>query len=115
MIEKMLSKYSMSKPTWQCVLKRIAKDSDFAIKVNSIEAEALAKWETVGLKALFEGDAGFNTQLFKMYVGNKKPFLEHSVLSLDDTPILVERQELITHVVTSMDEYEKLLEKIEEE
>ena len=114
-IKKLLSKYSMYKPTWQGILKRMAKDEEFAAKVNSIENEAMAKWESVGLKALMTSDAGFNTQLYKMFVGNKKPFLEHSVLSLEDAPEKSDRPSLTTHIVASIEEYELLQEKIKEE
>ena len=84
MVNKLLSKYAMSKPTWRAIAKRMVKDDVFEDKVHTIEAEALAKWEKVGLKALMTNDAGFNTQLFKMYVGSKKSFIDHTSIELEE-------------------------------
>ena len=84
MVDELLSKYSISRPTWQGIAKRMKKDEDFADKVHTIENDALAKWERVGLKALFGDNTDFNTQLFKMYVGSKKSFLPYEVLDLDE-------------------------------
>jgi len=84
MVEGMKSKWSMSKPTYNGILKRMKKDDDFAQKVHSIEAEALAKWEQLGLDALLSGNETFNVQLFKMYAGNKKPFIDHATIEIEE-------------------------------
>jgi hypothetical protein len=84
MVDNLLSFWTVSKPSAQAVLKRIKNDPDFAEQVRNLRAEADAKWEDMGITALLEGDNSFNVSLFKMFVGNKKPFLPHETLELSD-------------------------------
>lgn len=91
MIEGLHSKYTFYDPmTWQGCLKRMDKDKDFKRKVNTIVNRANAAWEEVGLKALQGDNKDFNVALYKMFVGNKRPFLTHEVLELEDRIVKLE-------------------------
>jgi len=93
MVTELCSKYSMSKPTWQAILKRMSSRSAFADKVKGIEAEALKKWEQVGLKALVRNNTDFNTALYKMFVGNKVSFQTYGDIELEDRLKALEDQQ----------------------
>lgn len=84
MVEGLKSKYTFHDPmTWNGCLKRMDKDKDFKRKVHTIVNRANTAWEEVGLKALTEDNKDFNVALYKMFVGNKRPFLTHEVLELE--------------------------------
>ena len=91
MVDNLHSKYSFHKPmTWQGVLKRMERDAEFAVKVNTIENEALEAWETLGITALRSNDENFNVNLFKMYAGSKKSFQSYETLELEERIIKLE-------------------------
>ena len=83
-VTNMSSTFTMSKPTWQGILKRMNKDEEFKELVNDIVAEGLFQWEQMGIKALLTGDETFNVQLFKHYTVNKKPFIDHMSLEIEE-------------------------------
>lgn len=83
MVDNMLSKYSMSKPTWQAIVKRMKDNPEFTAKVQTIEAEHLKAWEELGLTALKNNDENFNVPLFKMYATSKKSFQNYDTLELE--------------------------------
>ena len=78
------SVWTMSKPTWQGIQKRMKKDVEFEEKVRDIVAEALHQWEKMGIDALLSNDEGFNVALFKHYTMNKKPFIDHTTIELEE-------------------------------
>jgi len=82
-IDNLGSVWTMHKPTWQGVTKRMKKDEAFAEEVRDIVAEALYQWEKMGITALLTGDESFNVNLFKHYTMNKKPFIDHVTLDLE--------------------------------
>ena len=83
LVDELCSKHTMSKPTWQGVLKRMAKSEEFSDKVNNIVAEADKKWQLMGITALLENKENFNLGLYKYMTANKKAFLPHEVLELE--------------------------------
>ena len=84
LIDNMGSVWTMYKPTWQGVLKRMKKDDAFAEKVRNCEAEAMYLWEKMGIDALKGDNTDFNTGLYKHFTQNKKAFLSHEVLELEE-------------------------------
>ncbi len=82
LIKNRLSKYSMFKPVWQTVLKRMNKDPEFASKVKTLEAQALAEWEKFGLEGFKDKD--FNVGLFRMYASSKKSFQSYETNELEE-------------------------------
>ncbi len=85
-VDEMKSKYSLHDPcTWQAIVKRINKGSKIFInKVQTILAEADARWEQLGIDALQNGDGSFNVSLFKMYASSKKPFQSYETNELEE-------------------------------
>jgi len=83
-VDEFGSVWTMSKPTWQGIQKRMLKDEAFGEEVRDIVAEALFEWEKMGIKALRENDENFNVQLFKHYTMNKKPFLDNTTIDLEE-------------------------------
>ena len=84
LIDNMGSVWTMHKPTWQGVQKRITSDADFEEKVRDLVAEANHKWEKMGITALVNNDEAFNVQLYKHFTANKKAFLSYETLELDE-------------------------------
>ena len=84
LIDNLGSVWTMHKPSWQGVQKRMAKDEDFAEKVRDLVAEANYKWEKMGIDALIGNDELFNVQLFRHFTQNKKSFLPYQVLEFED-------------------------------
>lgn len=84
LIDNLGSVWTMHKPSWQGVQKRMKKDSGFDEKVRNIVAEANYAWEKIGLTALKEDNTNFNVTLYKHFTQNKKSFLSHEVLELED-------------------------------
>jgi len=84
LIDKLGSVWTMHKPSWQGVQKRMAKYPDFEEEVRDIVAEANYQWEKRGIDALLSNDEKFNVTLFKHYTQNKKAFLSHEVLVIDE-------------------------------
>ncbi len=84
LIDNRGSVWTMHKPTWQGVMKRMKKDESFAEKVRDCEAEAMHKWERMGIDALLGDGTEFNTGLYKHFTANKKAWLSHEVLELEE-------------------------------
>ncbi len=84
LIDNLGSVWTMHKPTWEGVKKRINHNEEFGSLVGDIVAEANYTWEKMGITALLASDEGFNVSLFKHYTMNKKAFLSHEVLELDE-------------------------------
>jgi len=84
LIDNLGSVWTMSKPTWQGITKRMKKDAAFEEEVRDIVCEANHQWEKMGIKALVTGDETFNVQLYKHFTANKKAFLSHEVLELEE-------------------------------
>lgn len=78
------SVYSMHNPTWQAYLKRMKTNPEFALLVNNCTAEGFYAWEKYGIDALDGKIENFNTGLYKHFTQNKKPWLSHEVLELDE-------------------------------
>ncbi len=92
LIDDLGSVYTMHNPTWQGVLKRMAKDADLEELVKGLVAEANHKWEKMGITALTAGDDSFNVQLYKHFTQNKKSFLSYETLELEERMAQLEKQ-----------------------
>ena len=84
LIDNLGSVWTMYKPTWQGVTKRMKTNPDFEERVRGLVAEANHKWESIGITALINNDEKFNVQLYRHFTANKKAFLSHEVLELED-------------------------------
>ena len=84
LIDDMGSFYTMSKPSFQAIIKRRKKDPLFNEMVEDVVNESNQKWHKMGLEALLENDTEFNVPLFKYYTQNKKPFLDNEVIKNDE-------------------------------
>ena len=84
LIVNMGSVWTMHRPTWQGVMKRMKKDDTFAEKVRDCEAEAMYLWEKMGIDALRGDNTDFNTGLYKHFTQNKKPFIDHITIELEE-------------------------------
>lgn len=84
MINELGSYYTMHKPSEQAISKRRKKDPAFNELVGDVINEANHKWHKMGLKALTTNDTDFNTALFKYYTMNKKPFIDHTTIELEE-------------------------------
>ena len=84
-VEEMLSVYTLHKPTWEIYRRRMAKDAEFAAKVEDCRAEADTKWEKLGLRAMWgKAPEGFNAGLYKHFTQNKRAFLPYEVLEQEE-------------------------------
>lgn len=83
-IDNLGSVWTMHNPSWNGITKRMDKDKEFAELVEDVVAEANHKWEKIGLKALLKGDQNFNVTLYKHFTQNKKAFLSHTELEVDE-------------------------------
>ncbi len=84
LITNLGSVWTMHKPTWNGVKKRMIDNPIFEEKVRGLVAEANYKWEKMGITALTTNDEGFNVQLYKHFTANKKAFLSYEVNELED-------------------------------
>jgi len=84
LIDDMGSYYTMHKPSHQAITKRMKKDEELRAKVEDVVNEANHKWWRMGLKALVTDNTNFNTNLFKYYTQNKKPFIDHLSIQLEE-------------------------------
>ena len=84
LIDNLGSVWTMHKPSWQGVTKRMKTNPDFEEQVRDLVAEANHKWESIGITALITNDEKFNVQLYRHFTANKKAFLSHEVLELDE-------------------------------
>ena len=84
MVTKLKSQYSVTKPTWRAIKKRMDQSKSFEAKVHSILALALDRWESIGIRALMKNDQNFNVNLYRMFAGNKKSFLSYEDSEIAD-------------------------------
>lgn len=83
LIDNMGSVWTMHKPSWEGIKKRMAKDESFGDLVRDCICEANYYWEKMGIDALKGDNTDFNTGLYKHFTANKKSFLSHEVLELE--------------------------------
>ena len=91
LIDNMGSVWTMHKPTWQGIIKRMEKDPLFAEKVRGLVCEANFVWEKMGIAALITNDETFNVQLYKHFTQNKKSFLTHDSLVTEERLDAIEK------------------------
>ena len=84
LIDEWGSKFTVSKPTWECYKKRMIKDPVFKSKVDDLVAEADAQWHKMGVTALRASDKDFNANLYKQMTCNKKFAQDYQTLELED-------------------------------
>ena len=84
LIDNLGSVWTMYKPTWNGVKKRMKTNDAFADKVRGIVCEANHAWEKMGIDALRNDNPSFNVVLYKHFTQNKKAWLSHEVLELDE-------------------------------
>lgn len=84
LVEDKSSIYTLYKPTWQAYLKRMKDDAEFEDKVKDCMAEGNYMWEQLGLSNMEESNPDFNLGLYKHFTQNKKPWLSHEVLELEE-------------------------------
>jgi hypothetical protein len=69
--------------SYQAVIKRMKSSPEFKNKVETIQNEALMKWEQIGIEALMTKDDSFNVPLFKMYASSKRSFQTYDALEVE--------------------------------
>jgi len=82
-VEDMQPKYTLSKPTFQCYLKRMDKDAEFENKVKSVLAEGEAAWVKLGVEAILDPDTKINVPLYNIMTRAKKSFQSYEVIELE--------------------------------
>ena len=80
-IDNHLSKWTITKPTWNGYTKRMKKDPEFASKVEESIALADQHFEKMALDNLLNKD--FNTRLWQMLTKNKPFTKDHATLELE--------------------------------
>ena len=83
MIKNKKSLYSITKPTRNTILDRVKKDEELRIALEEIEAEHFGLFEARLLESVFEG-VPLDSVAFNIATRNKKAFLSHEVLVLDE-------------------------------
>ncbi len=91
LIDNLGSVWTMHKPTWQGVTKRMKSSPAFTEEVRDIVAKANHKWERMGIDALIENNDLFNVTLYKHFTQNKRAWLPYETLELEDRLVALEQ------------------------
>ena len=81
-IELHLSKFTVSRPTWNCYKKRMAENELFENKVQDIMATAEQWWELQGINAL--NDKDYNTGMYAKLTSNKAFMRDHKEIEFEE-------------------------------
>ncbi len=114
MVDKMLSKHSMTKPRYPTIQSRIDKgDTELESGVKDIIAEHHAKFEELGIKAV-TGEIDVDSKMFRIMTQNKRPFLspEQAMIADGIAPTVApQAPQLHFHQIGTREDFEKLEHK----
>ena len=111
MVDKMLSKHSMTKPRYTAIQRRIDNgDAELEEGVMDIISQHYAKFEELGIKSM-TGEVDVDSKMYRIMTQNKKPFLSPEQLAISEgiAPAVAPLPpQLHFHQITTREEFEAL-------
>ncbi len=84
MVDDMLSKYSMTKPRFTAIQRRMDQgDLELKEQVAEVIAEHYAAFERMSIQAI-RGEIDVDSKMFRLTTQNKKPFLSPEQLAISE-------------------------------